>query len=362
MNSISQVSVKRKYPHNIAISQSFSAKNPYFLKSIIFIFLFASGTFSLKAQDLRFSQWHASETFVNPAFAGAYSQPRIILNFRDQWPNLPQTYVSYRAAYDGYINAISSGIGVYVYQDNQGEGVLQNTAMGFQYMYQARLSDNWALNFGLQFGFQQYRLNWNDLQFYDQIDLLYGFNDASGNPNLTTEAAPTNLTDGFFDMGGGLLLYSKNLYLGLSLGHLTKPSISFYGDNASVIPVSFSGQTGVFIQGAKMRNPLIVNPIAVYTNQAGFQQIETGLYVKKGIILSGLFFKHNTSNLSDVVICAGISKGLVKFAYSYDIATGDLAGLTGGGHELSLIVSFKENIGRTKKNSQKSMLDCPSVL
>lgn len=356
------MSVKRKYPYNIAILPSFLALSRNFILSLFFIFLFILTTFSLKAQDLRFSQWHASETFINPAFTGAYSQPRIILNFRDQWPDMPQTFISYRASYDGYINAISSGIGVFAYQDNQGDGALLSTNIGMQYMYQARLSENWALNFGLQLSYMQYRLNWQNLQFYDQIDLIYGFNDALGNPNLTTEAAPSNLSDAVLDIGGGVLLYSNNLYVGFAASHLTKPSVSFYGDNTSTIPVSISGQTGVFIQGPKKKNPLIVNPFAVYTNQAGFQQIQAGLYVKKGIILTGLFLKHNTSNMSDVVVCAGISKGLVKFAYSYDIAIGDLAGLSGGAHELSLMFSFKENSNRTKKNSQKSILDCPSVL
>jgi len=338
------------------------ANRQYFILSLIFSFLFLSQQFSLKAQDLRFSQWHASETYVNPAFTGAYSQPRIILNFRDQWPNMPQTYISYRAAYDGYINAIRSGIGVFAYQDNQGDGALQSTTIGMQYMYQVRLSENWALNFGMQLSYLQYRLNWANLQFYDQINLLYGFNDALGNPNVTLEASPSMLSDASIDLGSGVLLYSNNLYIGFSASHLTKPTISFYGDNASAIPVSISGQTGVFIQGPKKKNPLIVNPFALYTNQAGFQQIQAGLYVKKGIILTGLFFKHNTSNLSDVVVCAGLSKGLVKFAYSYDIAIGDLAGLSGGAHELSLMFTFKENNNRTKKNNQKSMLDCPSVL
>ncbi len=313
------------------------------------------------AQDLRFSQWHASETFVNPAFAGSYSQPRIILNFRDQWPDMPQTYISYRASYDGYLNAIRSGIGAYVCQDNQGDGALQTSAIGFQYMYQARLSENWALNFGIDMGFKQMRVNWTNLQFLDQIDLLYGFNDVLGNSNPTSEPTPESLSTSYFDIGAGVLIYSKNVYAGFSAGHLTQPTISFLGNNASAIPVSFSAQAGVLIQNGK-RDPLVINPFALYSGQAGFNQIQAGLYVKKGIILTGLFFKHNTYNLSDVVVCAGVTKGLIKFAYSYDIAVGDLAGISGGGHEVSLVFSFKENEGRTKRNNQKSILDCPSIL
>jgi len=315
----------------------------------------------MSAQDLRYSQWHASETTVNPAFAGAAVQPRIILNFRDQWPSMPQAYVSYRAAFDGYIDAIRSGIGVYIDQDNQGDGALQSTHFGLQYMYQARLGYNWALNFGMQIAYAQYKLNWQELQFLDQISVLYGFNDLAGNPNPTAEPVPSALTTGFVDFAAGALLYSKNLYLGMSLGHITSPEVSFYDNAASTLPISFSTQVGVILGGDK-KDAFMFNPYALYTAQNGFGQIQTGFYVKKSIFLSGLAFKHNTSNLSDVVMVVGLSKGLMKFAYSYDVSMGALSGLTGGAHEVSLMLTFKDNPSKAKKNSQKSMLDCPSIL
>lgn len=325
------------------------------------VFLFLFSLVNLSAQDLRYSQWHAAETTINPAFAGAYAQPRVILNFRDQWPNMPQTYVSYRAAFDGYLDAIRSGIGVYVDQDNQAEGVLQSTHIGLQYMYQARLGYNWALNFGMQVAYAQYRLNWQDLQFLDQIDLQYGFNDIAGNPNPSAEIAPGGLTTAFVDIGTGALLYSNNFFLGTSFGHLTTPEVSFFDNAASELPFSFSAQAGVFLSG-QSKDALVFNPYALYTTQKGFNQIQTGFYVKKSVILGGIAVKHNTSNLSDVVLLVGLSKGILKFAYSYDVSTGALSGITGGAHEVSLMLTFKENQGKSQKNSQKSILDCPSIL
>lgn len=350
---------KRKYHKNIAIKLSFPRHVLLLSLTTYLIFLFSIPV--LRGQDLRYSQWHAAETTVNPAFAGSSAQPRVILNFRDQWPNMPQTYISYRAAFDGYVDAIRSGIGVYIDQDVQGDGALQVTHFGLQYMYQARLGNNWALNMGMQLAYSQYKLNWQELQFLDQISILTGFNDAAGNPNPTGEPVPGALTTGFADVNAGALLYSNNLYLGMSVGHITSPEVSFYDNAASTLPISFSAQTGVFIGGDK-KDALVFNPYALFTAQDGFSQIQTGFYVKKGIFLTGLAFKHNTSNLSDVVLLAGLSKGLVKFAYSYDVSTGPLSGLTGGAHEVSLMLTFKDNPDKSRKNNQKSMLDCPSIL
>lgn len=352
--------LKRKYHKNIAIIPSFSGIVNLRVLTTCFLVLFTSAH-QLFAQDLKYGHWHAAETNYNPAFAGSSGQPRMILNFRDQWPVMPQSYVSYRAAFDGYVEPIRSGIGVYINQDNQGDGVLQSTDFGLQYMYQARLGYSWALNFGLQGSYQQYRLNWLDLQFLDQINLLYGFNDIFGNPNPSSEPVPDRLTTGFTDLGAGAVLYSDRLYVGFSAAHVNTPKVSFYNNAASELPMAFSGQAGVFF-GGERKDDLVFNPYVLYTTQKGFSQLQSGAYVKKSIVLAGFAIKHNTSNLSDVVFLAGLSKGMLKFAYSYDISVGPLAGLSGGSHEVSLMLTLKDNEGRTKKNSQKSMLDCPSIL
>ena len=353
--------LKRKYHKNIAIIPSFSVNTVYERLTIFFFLLFILNFSGLQAQDLRYGHWHASETMFNPAFTGSSGQPRVILNFRDQWPDMPQSYVSYRAAFDAYAEPIRSGVGLFINQDNQGDGVLQSTEIGAQYMYQARIAYSWALNFGMQFSYNQIRLNWQDLQFFDQINLLYGFNDVFGNPNPTAELTPGSLTQGYTDLGAGAVLYSDKMYVGLGVSHLTTPKVSFYNNAASVIPMGFSGQAGVFFGGGK-KDALVVNPYVLFSTQKGFSQLQTGIYVKKSIILGGFAVKHNTSNLSDVMFLAGLSKGMLKFAYSYDVSVGPLAGLSGGAHEVSLMLTFKDNPDRSKKNSQKSMLDCPSVL
>lgn len=311
-------------------------------------------------QDYRFSQWHAAQTTVNPAFTGAYGEPRAVLNFRDQWPNMPQTYITYRAAFDAYVETIRSGLGVQIDQDVQGDGLLTLTNVGIQYMFQARLGYDWALNIGAGLDYMQYSINWQDLQFYDQINLLTGFNDAAGNPNPSAEPVPAANNFNAMDVGMGLLLYSNKMYAGLSFNHMNTPTISFYENGASTLPGSIGAQAGIFIGGEK-KNDLLINPYALWSLQAGFHQIQTGVYAKKGIVLGGLAFKHNTASLSDVVLIVGLAKGIARFGYSYDISVGPLAGLTGGAHEVSLMFSFPQKEGKTLKNGQKSMLDCHSV-
>lgn len=64
------------------------------------VFIFFAIVTTLQAQDLQFTQFYANPLYLNPAFAGSVRCPRICMNYRNQWPNLSGTYVSYSASYD----------------------------------------------------------------------------------------------------------------------------------------------------------------------------------------------------------------------------------------------------------------------
>ncbi|MFT5922039.1 MAG: hypothetical protein ACI8TS_001371, partial [Flavobacteriales bacterium] len=39
-----------------------------------------------KAQDPEFTQFYANPLYLNPAFAGTARCPRLVMNYRNQWP------------------------------------------------------------------------------------------------------------------------------------------------------------------------------------------------------------------------------------------------------------------------------------
>ena len=65
------------------------------IPSIILVVVFAAISLNVKAQDPAFSQFYANPLYLNPAFAGSDICPRASLNFRDQWPGIGKTYVTY---------------------------------------------------------------------------------------------------------------------------------------------------------------------------------------------------------------------------------------------------------------------------
>ena len=66
-------------------------------------------------QDPHYSQNYAGPIGLNPALTGTANSPRVVTQYRNQWPGLSGNFVTYHAAYDQKIEAINSGMGVMVY-------------------------------------------------------------------------------------------------------------------------------------------------------------------------------------------------------------------------------------------------------
>lgn len=328
----------------------------------LFGFLVAGHFFvgNAQAQDLEFSQFESSDQYVNPAFAGTGGAGRLIANYRNQWPDMPNSYLSYRVSYDQPVGDINSGFGLYALKDDQGDGVLSGFQLGFQYMYQVKLGPVAALNFGMQLGLIQHRLNWDKLQFFDQIDPIYGFNDGAGLPNPTNEALPPSLSTSLFDIGVGAAIVTEKLFAGLSFGHLTQPAYGFFSTGATSLPMSVSIQAGGQIRQKKRRDPFIALPTVVWHGQGGANLLQVGSACSKNLVMGGLYLKSNLTNDAGVVVMAGLRTDWMMFTYSYDVASGALSGESGGAHEVGLIFRL-DDAGRATKGKYYDLVTRPGI-
>jgi type IX secretion system PorP/SprF family membrane protein len=111
---------------------------PMLRKLLILIFVGFSGT--VLAQDPEFTQFYANPLYLNPAFAGSTRCPRISLNYRNQWPALSGTFVTYSASYDQYVDVLGGGIGLLVLNDKAGEGTLTTSNISAVYAYQLNVT------------------------------------------------------------------------------------------------------------------------------------------------------------------------------------------------------------------------------
>ena len=116
----------------------------------------------------------------------------------------------------------------------------------------------------------------------------------------------------------------------------------------------FTGHAGAVIPIDKRRrnSDAKLSPNVLYQRQGEFQQINVGLYVSKGPLVGGAWYRFDDSFIALV----GVQTDVIKFGYSYDVTISQLTPSSGGSHELTMTIQFDCKPVRTKFRT----INCPS--
>ncbi len=321
---------------------------------LFFILLLNNGLFS---QDPHFSQFYANPLYLNPAFTGTAICPRLIMNYRSQWPSITGTYSTYSAGYDQHVDALSGGVGVSFFTDRAGEGTIITNNVSILYAYTLQVNRHISIKAGFQASYFQNKLDWDKLTFGDMIDAKYGF------VKNTDEARPAqgDLTRTSTDFASGLLVYSENFFGGFAVHHLTEPRIGFV--TPSKLPMKITVHAGGIIdvghKRKRRRSPEdpTISPNILFMQQQDFQEFNYGLYFNKFPIIGGIWFRQNINTNADaLILLVGVQTDVIKFGYSYDITVSKLSNASGGSHEVSLALQF----ACKAKSKRIRAINCPS--
>ncbi len=304
---------------------------------ILFFFLLNSVMF-VRAQDPEFTQFYANPLYLNPAFAGTAKGIRFAMNYRNQWPSLPQSFVTYAASYDQHFDEISGGIGVQLLYDKAGDGDLSTTMGNFMYSYFLPVTDKFAFKAGLQMTMIQQSIDFSKLIFYDQIDRRGGI------IKPTEEDLPTYgvyKIDPFMDFSAGIIGFTNKFYAGFCVNHIAEPQMSFFDNTDSRLPRKYTAHVGLMLPLDNARNPKnFFSPNLLFQKQENFAQLNVGAYYIKDFFVAGIWYRQTSQNSDAVMGLIGIKKAPLKFGYSYDVTVSDVHYGGKGSHEVSLIIEI----------------------
>lgn len=310
-----------------------------------------------KAQDPQFSQFYAAPLYLGPSMAGAAQYSRLILNFRDQWPNIKGKYITYSVSYDQFVDKYKSGFGFIFLHDNAGSGKLVTTQAGLNYSYRISITRDFHIQPGLQFQYFQRKINFSELTFADQYyqDLLLP----------TSVETPPDKQGGHFDFSSSVLGFGKNFWLGFTFDHLMKLNQSLKNDDR-YIPIKFTSYGGynIYLKESLLRqNQRIISLAYQYRNQWAIQQLDMGIYYHQYPFVIGLWYRglpiaKSIKTRDALIFAGGLEIKKLMFTYSYDMTLSNLITSTGGAHELAMIYYLDTNVkGRKRKLAP---VPCPS--
>ena len=300
-----------------------------------------------QAQDPEFTQYYANPLFLNPAFAGSDYCPRVSLNYRNQWPGISGSFKTTSASYDQHVDALNGGLGLLVWDDRAGQGTMSTTNVSGIYSYEIPVTRKFTIRTGIQATWAQKSLNWSKLTFGDQIHSRKGF-------ILNTQEVQRDETANYVDFSAGLVGYSEKAFGGISVNHLTGPNESVVkGESPLVRKYTIHGGLNLPLNPRSTRGPkTFISPNLIAQLQGKTIQVNLGMYLSRGPLIAGLWYRYNES----VIALLGFQTGIMKFGYSYDITVSKLTNTTAGSHEISL--GFQFNCNPKRRNFRT--ISCPS--
>ena len=333
-------------------------------KLLLLLICFAFVLPNAKAQDAGiFSQFFAAPMQLNPALTGGTYAPRIFLNYLNQWPSLSNAFVTYAVSYDQLVPSMNSAFGISILSDVAGDGIYNTTSVNGAYAYMFKTSNDIFVKGGLEVGFTQLKLNWNQLIFLDQLNPLTGSVDGAGNINPTSEITPFALNKTYADFSAGMLVYNEMFYGGMSVKHLNGPDESFLNDfSATPVPVRWTVHGGAQINLRKNHKKYLegtfISPNIMYVRQGAFEQLNAGAYASYNKVFGGAWYRYSFGNPDAVIGMIGMKHNIFKLGYSYDYTVSALSAQSNGAHEISIAINFDDDPNIRRKRKARRYTDC----
>ena len=302
----------------------------------------------LSAQDPVFSQFYNAPLHVNPAFAGTSNAPLFSINYRNEWPLVPQAYTTYAASYGQFFPELNSGFGMNLMSDSEGDGIIQTTSVSAIYSYKIYIQKDLQVKFGIEATMAQKRLDWDRLIFFDQLDPTQ--NTGRGGSTLVSEdVRPANLSKIYVDFGVGMLLYNSKYFGGFTVKHINTPDNSFLDGNQNVyagLPMRLTLQFGSQINLVSSNNEGVtafISPNVLLAKQSDLVQLNLGTLIGYKTVQLGVWYRHTFSNPDALIASIGARKDLFRISYSYDYTISSLAVQnTGGSHEIGVLINLEQ--------------------
>ncbi|MFZ4058347.1 MAG: PorP/SprF family type IX secretion system membrane protein [Ferruginibacter sp.] len=304
------------------------------------------------AQDPHFSQFFSSPLTLNPAFTGKFDGVwRLAANHRDQWPSIPKAYVTTSASVDFSIlksrvpqNDIF-GVGISGLSDQSADAALKLNYGSLSLSYHKALDEEGynTIGAGFQATFSSTTLDRNKLTFEDQLT-------QNGFTGVTAETFNNGTSQSYTDINAGLLFSGSsngknNYYIGASVYHINKPSLSFIDKTWNLASRISIHAGGSFPVG---ENGLSINPSVIHQMQNKASETIFGAAIGANLnnddvrptsVYGGAWLRLNDA----IIPYIGIEINGLRIGASYDINTSNLKAATAsrGGSEFSIIYIHK---------------------
>jgi len=328
--------------------------------ALLWVLLLTTGNTAKAQADPHFSQYYVYPSWLNPAMTGSFDGVyRVAAIYRNQWGNISNPFSTYGVAADFTtskqinfgVSVLNQSAGDGGYNYTTGYGSASYTGVKFGAVEQHRIV------FGIQAGFIQRRFDASKLSFGDQWNPVTGYNPGTPSADGFSKTSATA-----FDAGAGILYYDAqpgkkyNIYGGIGVSHLTRPTDQFSATGDARFPMRFTGHAGVKIA---VTDVISVTPNLLYMRQGNAEEKMLGAYGQLYVNPTTDFLLGLNYRVKDAITThAGFTYKSFTLGASYDVTTSQLSKMVKGSNSFEISLTF---IGRRIFKTPEVEFVCPRL-
>jgi type IX secretion system PorP/SprF family membrane protein len=302
-----------------------SAKIKY-LKIVLQLVVLTTFCNGLFAQQLpHYSQYLLNDFVINPAIAGknkTFWDCRS--NNRYQWKGITDAPRTYILSAHGPFKNKKMGIGGTLFTDITGP--TRRVGLNFSYAYHLKINNEYQLNLGISAGILQYAVDGHKLILQDNTDMVMI-------AQYKNAIVP--------DFSAGAYLYSKKLFVSLSMPQFYRSTINIDGTESTGLSklsphyYFMSGYTFDINDDIQVEPSMLVK----YVSPAPVKVDVSVRGIYKKMVWLGLSYR--TKDALSVML-GYLHKNWMMVGYSFDYTTTRLRNYSSGTHEIVLGLRFSQ--------------------
>lgn len=324
------------------------------------------------AQDVHFSQIHASPTILNPAMTGlTNADVRFTMNTKSQWNTVTKAYKTVAGTVDmklGYMpNGDVIGGGLVLSSDRAGDLDFRTNVVGLSLSYMKSLDKGGNfISFGLNNSYVTNSVNYSNIVAFDL------------EPSIQSGASDKI---GYWDVSAGIgwfHTFSKDyaFHIGASLYHINKPYVSFLDDGGTSEDLFlFRKWTFHGTGDLKLSKKSVLKPSFIFKDQGPHKEITLGSFWKykptkdrKQDNPTSIYFgawlrwhaEKNYLGKDAIVAAVRLDYKNTYMTFTFDVNVSSLTKVSNGsgGPEFSVIqlINFRQ------ENTRPTKVECPAFI
>ena len=285
------------------------------ISSIAIITILLSCTAPVTGQDAWYGSVSGMHLMYNPAYAGTAGAPGLNISAYSFFPGKGFGLRSVYASFDGYFSSLHGGAGVWISDDMLGD-IMNDLRGGASYAYHFRAGRDVYITAGLTASVITRGIRTGSVILPDDIDPFRGI--IGGGADYISQAPLFR-----FDLGTGFTVAAGPWYGGISVMHLTRPSLSDDNSDHNRINRLYTVTGGVALNPWKEDVTLL--PSAAIIAQDDQFTFFLGSELSWKGISGALSLWHVTGGFTSAGASLGWDAASVKIilSYNYILAGGD---------------------------------------